>query len=112
MLCMRRHGRSLSWPLYKTEGKFVCSTDPEAQRESGLTRNDHRLLIGALSFKKKLVRDVMTPLRDCFMLASNLRLNFQTMLAIYKSGAHRLLSLQRQYVHGVRRIGPCEAAAS
>lgn len=32
------------------------------------------------------VRDVMTPLRDCFMLASNLRLNFQTMLAIYKSG--------------------------
>lgn len=35
------------------------------------------------------VRDVMTPLRDCFMLASNLRLNFQTMLAIYKSGALR-----------------------
>ena len=35
------------------------------------------------------VRDVMTPLRDCFMLASNLRLNFQTMLAIYKSGGFR-----------------------
>ncbi len=31
-------------------------TDPEAQRESGLTRADHRLLMGALSFKHKLVR--------------------------------------------------------
>mmetsp|Transcript_7419 Transcript_7419/g.21935 ORF Transcript_7419/g.21935 Transcript_7419/m.21935 type:complete len:754 (-) Transcript_7419:297-2558(-) len=65
-------------------------TDPAAQRESGLTRADHRLLMGALSFKHKLVRDVMTPLRDCFMLASNLRLNFQTMLAIYKSGYTRI----------------------
>lgn len=30
-------------------------TDPAAQRESGLTRADHRLLMGALSFKHKLV---------------------------------------------------------
>lgn len=65
-------------------------TDPDAQRESGLTHSDHRLLMGALSFKRKSVRSVMTPLRDCFMLAHNLRLNFQTMLAIYKSGFTRI----------------------
>jgi metal transporter CNNM len=46
--------------------------------------------MGALSFKRKSVRSVMTPLRDCFMLAHNLRLNFQTMLAIYKSGFTRI----------------------
>lgn len=60
------------------------------QRESGLTHSDHRLLMGALSFKHKSVRSVMTPIRDCFMLANSLRLNFQTMLAIYKSGFTRI----------------------
>ena len=32
----------------------------------------------------------MTPLEDVFMLEKSLRLNFQTMLAIYKSGAAAL----------------------
>ncbi len=33
------------------------------------------------------VKEIMTPLSDAFMLEKSLRLNFQTMLAIYKSGA-------------------------
>lgn len=32
----------------------------------------------------------MTPLEDVFMLEKSLRLNFQTMLAIYKSGVAAL----------------------
>lgn len=56
--------------------------------------------MGALSFKHKSVRSVMTPIRDCFMLANSLRLNFQTMLAIYKSGFTRIPVFE-----GERRYG-------
>lgn len=36
------------------------------------------------------VKDVMTSLEQCFMLDKSLRLTFQTMLAIYKSGFTRI----------------------
>lgn len=36
------------------------------------------------------VKDVMTSLEQCFMLEKSLRLTFQTMLAIYKSGFTRV----------------------
>jgi metal transporter CNNM len=64
--------------------------DPDAQRESGLTITDHRLLLGALQYKHKTVHEIMTPLEDVFMLEKSVRLNFQTMLAIYKSGYTRV----------------------
>lgn len=65
-------------------------TDPWAQAESGLTRADQQLLLGALDYKRKRVRDVMTSLEKVFMLEKGTRLNFQTMLAIYKSGFTRI----------------------
>ena len=66
------------------------ATDPKAIEESGLTIDDHRLLIGALEYKEKRVKDVMTTLDNCFMLDAALRLNFDVILAIYKSGFTRI----------------------
>ena len=64
-------------------------TDADAQAESGLTVADRRLLIGALEYKEKRVKDVMTALEHTFLLEERSRLNFSTMLAIYKvRGAH------------------------
>ena len=59
-------------------------TDADAQAESGLTVADRRLLIGALEYKEKRVIDVMTALEHTFLLEERSRLNFSTMLAIYK----------------------------
>ena len=59
-------------------------TDADAQAESGLTVADRRLLIGALEYKEKRVKDVMTALEHTFLLEERSRLNFSTMLAIYK----------------------------
>lgn len=66
------------------------ATDPEAMEESGLTAHDHRLMIGALDYKHKTVRDVMTTINNVFMLEKTVRLNFDVMLAIYKSGFTRI----------------------
>lgn len=59
-------------------------TDADAQAESGLTVADRRLLIGALEYKEKRAKDVMTALEHTFLLEERSRLNFSTMLAIYK----------------------------
>ena len=64
-------------------------TDADAQAESGLTVADRRLLIGALEYKEKRVKDVMTALEHTFLLEERSRLNFSTMLAIYKVRAPR-----------------------
>ena len=63
--------------------------DPDAHAESGLTNADRRLLIGALEYKDKRAKDAMTALEHCFLLEIRSRLNFATMLAIYKSGFTR-----------------------
>ena len=44
----------------------------------------------SLRMQIRRVRDVMTSLEQCFMLEKSLRLTFQTMLAIYKSGFTRI----------------------
>lgn len=64
--------------------------DPDAQRESGLTAEDHKLLMGALEYKDRRVHDVMTHVDQCFMLDRSLHLDFEVMLAIYKSGFTRI----------------------
>ncbi len=61
----------------------VLAEGKNSYQNSGCTVKSRTIFDGGYLMQ---VRDVMTPLRDCFMLASNLRLNFQTMLAIYKSG--------------------------
>ncbi|BDA50022.1 Metal transporter CNNM4 [Coccomyxa sp. Obi] len=77
--------------------------DPDAQAESGLTNADRLLLIGALEYKDKRVKDVMTALEHCFLLEVRSRLNFATMLAIYKSGFTRIpvYESSRQNIKGI-----------
>ncbi|KAK9864836.1 hypothetical protein WJX84_007154, partial [Apatococcus fuscideae] len=77
--------------------------DPVAQAESGLTTSDGQLILGAFDYKHKRVRDVMTSLEQCFMLEASLRLTFQTMFAIYKSGFTRIPVFEgaRQNIIGV-----------
>eukprot|EP00899_Mesostigma_viride_P005791 jgi/Mesvir1/15212/Mv06442-RA.2 len=64
--------------------------NPAAQQESGLTHDDHALITGALDYKKKRVKDVMTEMSKIFMLEVSERLNFQTLYNIYKSGFTRI----------------------
>ena len=82
-------------------------TDADAQAESGLTVADRRLLIGALEYKEKRVKDVMTALEHTFLLEERSRLNFSTMLAIYKvRPAHRLPQLVN-IEHAFLPLNPC-----
>ncbi|KAK9814494.1 hypothetical protein WJX72_006765 [[Myrmecia] bisecta] len=78
-------------------------TDPDAQAESGLTSADQSLIIGAMEYKEKRVKDVMTSLEQCFMLDKSMRLNFQAMLAVYKSGFTRIpvYSGDKQNIEGI-----------
>mgnify|MGYP005707487999 CR=1 FL=1 len=64
--------------------------NPDAQVESGLTKEEHTLLIGALEFKERRVLDVMTTLDRVFMLEASTRLNFHMLFEIYKSGFTRI----------------------
>lgn len=64
--------------------------NPQAAQESGLTHADHVLLQGALSFKSKTVREVMTTIDKVFMLSLNRKLDFETMMEIYRSGFTRV----------------------
>ncbi|MEW5319026.1 MAG: hypothetical protein WDW38_010202 [Sanguina aurantia] len=64
--------------------------DPDAQKESGLTATDQRLLLGIFEYKDKSVKDVMTKVADAFMLENTVRLTFQTLSKIYISGCSRI----------------------
>ncbi|EIE23075.1 DUF21-domain-containing protein, partial [Coccomyxa subellipsoidea C-169] len=86
-------GRDIGTVFSQQELKSLINIhvhDPDAQAESGLTNADRLLLIGALEYKDKRVKDVMTALEHCFLLEVRSRLNFATMLAIYKSGFTRI----------------------
>ena len=56
----------------------------------GLTREDYKVLAGALDIRDKRVRDVMTPIARTFMVAASTRLGFENMLRIYESGYTRI----------------------
>eukprot|EP00227_Mantoniella_beaufortii_P011748 CAMPEP_0197579642 /NCGR_PEP_ID=MMETSP1326-20131121/3606_1 /TAXON_ID=1155430 /ORGANISM="Genus nov. species nov., Strain RCC2288" /LENGTH=829 /DNA_ID=CAMNT_0043143169 /DNA_START=215 /DNA_END=2704 /DNA_ORIENTATION=- len=77
--------------------------NPDAQEESGLNRDDGNLLTGALEYKDKMVRDVMTTLDKVFMVESHTRLTFQVLMDIYKSGFTRIpiYEIDRQNIVGI-----------
>ncbi len=56
------------------------------QVEMGLSKEDHQLLSGALDYKDKRVKDVMTPIERVYSFEASARLNFATMMEIYRSG--------------------------
>ena len=78
-------------------------TDPQANAESGLTLEDQRMISGVLDYKDKQVTDVMTSIEKVFMLEKSVRLNFENLLEVYKSGYTRIPVYEstRQNVVGI-----------
>ena len=48
------------------------------------------MMRGALIFKEKTVKEVMTPLEDCYMLPLDTVLNFETLTKILEFGHSRI----------------------
>ncbi|XP_074485166.1 metal transporter CNNM2 isoform X1 [Sebastes fasciatus] len=61
-------------------------TDPY----NDLVKEELNIIQGALELRTKTVEDVMTPLRDCFMIPGDGMLDFNTMSEIMKSGYTRI----------------------
>uniref|UniRef100_A0A672GRN8 Metal transporter n=1 Tax=Salarias fasciatus TaxID=181472 RepID=A0A672GRN8_SALFA len=61
-------------------------TDPY----NDLVKEELNIIQGALELRTKTVEDVMTPLRDCFMIPGDATLDFNTMSEIMKSGYTRI----------------------
>ncbi|XP_032419260.1 metal transporter CNNM1-like [Xiphophorus hellerii] len=55
-----------------------------------LVKEELNIIQGALELRTKTVEDVLTPLSDCFMLASDVVLDFNTMSEIMESGYTRI----------------------
>uniref|UniRef100_A0A3Q3J017 Metal transporter n=1 Tax=Monopterus albus TaxID=43700 RepID=A0A3Q3J017_MONAL len=55
-----------------------------------LVKEELNIIQGALELRTKTVEDVLTPLSDCFMLASDAVLDFNTMSEIMQSGYTRI----------------------
>uniref|UniRef100_A0A1A8PH57 Metal transporter n=1 Tax=Nothobranchius rachovii TaxID=451742 RepID=A0A1A8PH57_9TELE len=55
-----------------------------------LVKEELNIIQGALELRTKTVEDVLTPLTDCFMLASDVVLDFNTMSEIMQSGYTRI----------------------
>ncbi|XP_072943230.1 unextended protein-like [Epargyreus clarus] len=55
-----------------------------------LDKEEVNIISGALDLRKKKVKDVMTKLKDCYMLPINSVLDFETMTEIVKSGYSRI----------------------
>lgn len=51
-----------------------------------LDKEEVNIISGALDLRKKTVKDVMTKLKDCYMLPITSVLDFETMSEIVKSG--------------------------
>ena len=94
---------------------------PAAMLESGLTRDERNLLTGALEYAHKKVADVMTTIDNVYMVEASTKLDFDTMLDIYKCGYTRIPVYEghRQNIVGIlyvkarpegcdaRRARPC-----
>ncbi|XP_040848115.1 metal transporter CNNM2 isoform X3 [Ochotona curzoniae] len=61
-------------------------TDPY----NDLVKEELNIIQGALELRTKTVEDVMTPLRDCFMITAEAILDFNTMSEIMESGYTRI----------------------
>jgi len=92
-------GRDIGVVYSQQELKQLISLhceDPDAVEESGLTREDHKLITGVFDYKEKRVMDVMTKTVNVFMLEEKTRLSPQVMLQIYRMGFTRI-PVYREY---------------
>ncbi|KTF78922.1 hypothetical protein cypCar_00037497 [Cyprinus carpio] len=70
-------------------------TDPY----NDLVKEELNIIQGALELRTKTVEDVMTPLRDCFMIAADAILDFNTMSEIMESGYTRIPVYEGEKCH-------------
>lgn len=70
-------------------------TDPY----NDLVKEELNIIQGALELRTKTVEDVMTPLRDCFMIAGDAILDFATMSEIMESGYTRIPVYEGERCH-------------
>ncbi|RXN23405.1 metal transporter CNNM2-like isoform X2 [Labeo rohita] len=70
-------------------------TDPY----NDLVKEELNIIQGALELRTKTVEDVMTPLRDCFMIAADAILDFNTMSEIMESGYTRIPVYEGERCH-------------
>ncbi|XP_068177898.1 metal transporter CNNM1-like [Antennarius striatus] len=61
-----------------------------------LVKEELNIIQGALELRTKTVEDVLTPLSDCFMLASDAVLDFGTMSEVMQSGYTRIPVFQNE----------------
>lgn len=61
-----------------------------------LVKEELNIIQGALELRSKTVEDVLTPLNDCFMLASDAILDFYTMSDVMQSGYTRIPVFQNE----------------
>lgn len=64
--------------------------DEEHAKQSGLTKEDGKLLKGALTFKDRMLGDVMTPLDSCYFLPEGTLLDRAMFEEILRSGHTRI----------------------
>ncbi|XP_055518347.1 metal transporter CNNM4-like isoform X2 [Leucoraja erinacea] len=57
---------------------------------NGLDKDELNMIQGALELRTKTVEDVMTPIRDCFMVSKDAILDFSTMSEIMETGYTRI----------------------
>ncbi|XP_056326794.1 metal transporter CNNM2a [Danio aesculapii] len=70
-------------------------TDPY----NDLVKEELNIIQGALELRTKTVEDVMTPLRDCFMISGDAILDFATMSEIMESGYTRIPVYEGERCH-------------
>ncbi|XP_016323233.1 metal transporter CNNM2a isoform X2 [Sinocyclocheilus anshuiensis] len=70
-------------------------TDPY----NDLVKEELNIIQGALELRTKTVEDVMTPLRDCFMIAADAILDFNSMSEIMESGYTRIPVYEGERCH-------------
>lgn len=86
-------GREISNVLSRHEllELVTLNVDSEAHaKESGLTKEDGKLLKGALTFKDRTVGDVMTPFGNCFCLSDRAVLDGDVLMQILARGHTRI----------------------
>jgi hypothetical protein len=89
----------LAWALDRALGQELATTYSNAEmlkllqihvQEEMLDKDTANAMTGALKYRDMLVKDVMTPLANAFMLSVEEKLNFETIAAIFKTGYSRI----------------------
>lgn len=65
-------------------------SDPERQKQTGITSSDGRLLSGAIQYKDKRIEELMTPIEHVFSLSMDHKLDKDTYIEMLQRGHTRI----------------------